>query len=204
MKIPILSIITLILILNGCYMGKPLSGKKTLYIENTFETTVNNTFGNKYSDKLKWNDYRAAFMSGLKSEGNYYNLEAVDNNSQHPDFTIVIKSFSVNESSHSETVSDEKSPYNGKSFDLSSLDASSSFVLYKGNKETLLGEWSTSANKDEKISNNRNFGDYIFGANKDNSEYRYKELKDDICIDLSEKCGKHVIAKITRKISKNQ
>ncbi len=203
MKIPILPTSILIILLNGCYIGKPLKENTNLYIEASFETSVNNTFGNKYSDKLKWNDYKNAFMSGLKSEGSYYNLEASDVKLQKVDFTLVIKSFSVSESSHSETVNDEKSPYNGKSFELSSLDASSTFVLYKGNKETLLGEWSTSANKDEKISNNRNFGDYVFGTNKDNSDYRYKELKDDICVDLSEKCGKHVIAKITRKISKH-
>lgn len=196
-------ILSFIILLTGCYIGKPLKEPKTLYIETNFETVVVNDFGNKYADKLKWEDYRKSFIKGLENEGNYYNLTASLSSPEKPDFTLVIRSFSVKESSHSETVSDEKSPYNGKSFELSDLDASSTFILYKGNKEKLLGEWSTSALKSEKISNNRNFGDYVFGNNKDNSEYRYKELKDDICSVISEKCGKHVIAKITRKISKN-
>lgn len=189
--------------LQGCYIGKPLKNKVNLCIDLSFETTINNTFGDKYLDKLKWNDYKTAFIDGLKNEGGYYNLEVVDNTSQNIDFSLVINSFSVSESSHSETVSDEKSPYNGKSFQLSDCSASSSFTLYKGNKEKVLGEWSTSADKSEKLTNNRNFGDYVFGANKDNSEYRYKGLDDNICVNLSEKCGKHVIAKLTRKISKN-
>jgi hypothetical protein len=203
MKRYFLLIILLTIILHGCYMGKPLKNKATMYIDLSFETNVNNTFSNKYLDKLKWNDYKTAFVNGLKSEGGYYNLEVFENTSKKADFTLVIKSFDLSESSHSETVSDEKSPYNGKSFQLSDCEASSSFTLYAGNKEKQLGEWSTSANKSEKLTNNRNVGDYVFGTNKDNSEYRYKSLDDNICVDLSEKCGKHVIAKLTKKISKN-
>jgi len=164
---------------------------------------VNNIFSNKYLDKLKWNDYKTAFINGIKNEGNYYNIDFVENTSPKIDFTLVFKSFDLNESSHSESVNDEKSQYNGKSFELSDCNTSTSFTLYKGNKEKVLGEWSTSADKSEKLTNNRNFGDYVFGANKDNSEYRYKGLDDNIFIDLSEKCGRHVIAKLTRKISKN-
>jgi hypothetical protein len=203
MKKYFLPLLILTIILHGCYMGKPLKNKTSMYIDLSFETNVNNTFSDKYLNKLKWNDYKTAFVSGLKSEGEYYNLEVIENTSQKADFTLVIKSFDISESSHSETVSDEKSPYNGKSFDLSECEASSAFTLFKGNKEKELGEWNTSANKSEKLTNNRNVGDYVLGTNKDNSEYRYKGLDDNICIDLSEKCGRHVIAKLTRKLSKN-
>ena len=192
------------LILPSCYIGKPLKNKATVYVDLQFETIVNNSlFDNKYSDKTKWKDYKDSFVQGLTSEGEYYNLQITDNLKQTIDFYLVIKNFGVSESSSSETVSDEKSPYNGKTFQLSECSASSTFILYKGNKEKLLGEWSASADKAEKLSNNRNFGDYVFGSNKDNSEYRYKGLDDNICVDLSEKCGKHVIVKLTRKISKN-
>lgn len=201
-QIFILSIF-IIIVLPSCYMGKPLKNKTNVYIDLSFETTVyNSLIENKYSDKTKWKDYKDSFIKGLTSEGEYYNLQVADNTNQKIDFYLEIKSFSVSESNSSETVSDEKSPYNGKTFQLSNCSASSTFVLYQGNKEKLLDEWSTSADKSEKISNNRNFGDYVFGTNKDNSEYRYKGLDDNICVELSEKCGKHVIAKLTRKISK--
>lgn len=203
MKLSFLTIFLFSIFLYGCFMGKPLKEKKNLYIELDFETIVNSSSDSKYANNLKWNEYKNAFIKGLENEGHYYNLETTFEKPASIDFTLVIKSFAVKESIHSETVSDEKSAYNGKTFELSSLDATSVFFLYKGDKKELLGEWSTYANKDEKITNNRNFGDFVFGSNKDNSQYRYKELKDDICIDLSEKCGKHVIAKITRKLSKN-
>lgn len=202
-RILIISILS-IFFLSGCYIGKPLKNKATLYVDLSFETNVNNSlFDNKYTDKTKWKDYKDAFIQGLVNEGEYYNLLVTDKNLQNPDFTLVIKSFSVSESTSSETVNDEKSQYNGQTFQLSECSTSSTFILYKGNKEKLLGEWSASADKAEKITNNRNFGDYVFGSNKDNSQYRYKGLDDNICVDLSEKCGKHTIVKLTRKISKN-
>ena len=196
--IPLISIF-----IQGCYIGKPLKENKTIFIETSFETNVNNSFDNKYSDKGKADIYKKEFLKGLKNEGKLYNLDVYDDKLSKADYVLTIKYLSIKESSHAEVVNDEKSPHNGKSFLLSDIDVSSTFILYKGNKEKHLGEWSSSASKEEKITNNRNLGDYMFGFNKDNSEYRFKGLKDDICEDLSEKCGKHIIVKITRKISKN-
>ncbi|MBI5540944.1 MAG: hypothetical protein HY951_12845 [Bacteroidia bacterium] len=204
MKIISISTLFIILCLYGCYIGKPLKTKSIMYINFTSDTKVNTFFDGKYAKETNWKEYKNAFIQGLKSESGYYNLEITENEKQSADFILDISSFYVRESTNSETVNDAASPYNGKTFQLSSCEAGSTFKLYTGKREKMLGEWSSSALKDEKISNNRNFGDYVFGANKDNSEYRYKELDDNICTTLSEKCGKHVIAKLTRKIAKNQ
>jgi hypothetical protein len=56
--------------------------------------------------------------------------------------------------------------------------------------------------KEEKLSNNRNFGDYLFGTNKDNTEYRYKGLDSEICMDLAKRCGKRTASRITKKVSR--
>ncbi|PIP55314.1 MAG: hypothetical protein COX07_00570 [Bacteroidetes bacterium CG23_combo_of_CG06-09_8_20_14_all_32_9] len=190
--------------LSGCYIGKPLKVKSTMYVFFASETGVLTCINGKYAKETKWNEYKNAFIDGLKKESSYYNLVITEDEKQSADFTLVISSFNVSESLSSETVNDVASPYNGKTFQLSSCNADATFKLYKGNQEKLLGQWSANAYKDEKISNNRNFGDFVFGTNKDNSEYRYKELDDNICTTLSEKCGNHVIAKLTRKISKNK
>ncbi len=204
MKKLFFSISFLLLCLYGCYVGKPLKTKSTIYITFNTETKVYSSFDGKYAKETNWSEYKNAFINGLKSESGFYNLEVIEDEKVRTDFTLEITKFYVSETSHSETVNDAASPYNGKSFQLSGCEANTTFVLYAGKKEKMLGEWFTSATKDEKITNNRNFGDYVLGSNKDNSQYRYKELDDNICTTLSEKCGKHVIAKLTRKIAKNQ
>ncbi len=190
------------MLLSGCYIGKPLKEQATMLIKFDTETKVKTCFDGKYANETKWQEYKNAFINGLKSESSIYNLAITENDKQNADFILIISNFSVSESSSTETVNDEKSKYNGKTFQLSSCNSDATFKLFNGNKSKLLGEWSANASKDEKISNNRNFGDFVFGTNKDNSEYRYKGLDDNICTILSEKCGKHVIAKLTRKINK--
>lgn len=199
-----ISLLILIACLYGCYIGKPLKTKSTMYVNFISEANVYASMDAKYAKETSWKEYKNAFIDGLKTESGYYNLEIIDNDKQNPDFTLDITKFYISESSSTETVNDAVSQYNGKSFQISGCSANSSFTLYSGKHDKMLGEWSSSSSKDEKISNNRNFGDYVFGSNKDNSQYRYKELDDNICTILSEKCGKHVIAKLTRKIAKNQ
>ncbi len=196
-----ITIITFALFTN-CYIGRPLKESSTMIVKFSTETKVNACINSKYINETKWNEYKQAFIKGLKSESVIYNLTIVEDEKQSANFVLIISDFTIKESSGSETVNDEKSKYNGKTFQLSSCNADATFKLYKGNQDKLLGEWSTNAYKDEKISNNKNFGDYVFGTNKDNSEYRYKELDDNIFTILSEKCGKHVIAKLTRKLNK--
>lgn len=197
-------IIAVLIFLSGCYIGKPLKEPAIMLVEFKTETKVYVCIDGKYASETKWNEYKQAFIDGLKSESLYYNLTITENEKQSANYILVISSFTVSENSSTETVNDNNSPYNGKSFQLSNCSVEASFKLYKSNKEKLLGEWSVSTNKEEKISNNRNFGDYVFGTNKDNSNYHYKELDDNICSNLSEKCGKHVITKLTRKINKNK
>jgi len=196
------AIIILLLFLNSCYIGKPLKEPATMLVKFATETKVNACINCKYISETKWNDYKQAFINGIKSESSFYNLTIVEDEKQSADFVLTISSFTVSESSSSETVNDVNSKFNGQTFQLSNCSADATFKLYNGNHSKLLGEWSSNAFKDEKISNNRNFGDFVFGTNKDNSEYRYKGLDDNIFTVLSEKCGKHVIAKLTRKINK--
>jgi len=193
----------LLLTLSSCYITKPLKESKALYFDNKFETKIYNHFGSKYINENDSNNYSNAFINGINSESQYYNILITNNKNDNYDFVLKITKLEPSESTSSETINDEKSQYNGKSFEKSNCSVNAKYILYNKEQNIIVSEGEIYVNKEEKISNNRNFGDYVFGTNKDNSEYRYKELSDGIISELCEKCGKHLVVKITKKIRKN-
>ena len=190
----------IIFVAQSCYISKPLSEPKTIKIVANF-TIEKNDYGNsKYINNYSTDDYKAKYLAELKKELDYYNLHETDK--QNPDFTLVIDKLIISENISNETVNDEKSEYNGQTFEVSNCEITANFSLYSGNIEKEITSTFASSTKDEKITNNRNLGDYILGSNKDNSTYRFKGLSDDIFVTLSGKTGRRTVAKLTKKIHK--
>lgn len=187
---------------SGCFIIKPLKETADILIINNPEIIINSYHDSKYISQENSNSYNQALLQGLNEDGRTYNINFVTDTVIKCNYSIVFDRVALNETSFTETVDDAKSPYHGKSFVLSRCEISAEYSFYSGNRKELIGKLKTYADKSEKLSNNRNAGDYIFGANKDNTEYRYKELDDNIAEKLCEKCGKHIAQKLTRKISK--
>ncbi len=191
--------------LNSCYWGKTLNTNQKIKISADFSPLINNNESSVYVNNNTSEEYRAACVNKLKSELQTYNATIVENDMQTADFTIIIERMSLKETSKSETVNDQSSPYNGKTYYLVSCNVDVEFKLYKGDSKTgkFIGKYYINTEKEEKITNNRSLGDYMFGQNKDNSEYRQKLLPDDIFLRLCRKAGSRISGKTTNKISKN-
>lgn len=189
-----------ICLLSGCYISRNVETPLTLKIDTGFEVNIDKPTDPKYLKDNETDKYKQLFIEGIKNELVNYNVTVVDKEAEKYDLLLKIKEFRVRESVNTSTVDDATSPYHGQSYALHSCDASVDFVLYRNGSETDKG-WA-SVDKEEKLTNNRNVGDYILGANKDGSEYRHKQLSDDIFEDLSQRAGRRTAARITKKLTK--
>ena len=196
--------ILLIVFISGCYWGKNLEKNQKIKIIDNFTPDIDNSISSVYINNYNADDYQACCIDELRSNLENNNVTLINNNNSQIDFTIVIDKLLLQEKTKTETVNDESSPYNGQSYELIVCDVDIKFKLYKGDVKDncLIDTYSINVNKEEKVTNNRNLGNYMFGTNKDNSEYRQKLLSDDIFKTLSEKAGRRTSAKVTKKISK--
>jgi len=191
-------IFSIILVLQSCYLSKKVEGPCTMRIEFRDTPLIIRPDYPKYIDYATNSQYKEAFSQGLTEELTSMNVVLTEDS--HSEFVLLISSLTIKETVSMSTVEDASSNYNGQSYSLHRCDADAEFSLHRHGKKISSG-WA-SVSKEEKLNNNRNFGDYLFGSNKDNSEYRYKGLDSGICMDLSKRCGRRTAARITKKISK--
>lgn len=196
----LLFLIAIVFATQSCYISRPLKVSKTIKIISDITPEVDKTEDAKYITNYNYNDYKDAYVNELKNTLINYNLNETDK--ENCDFTLVITKLNISETISTETIDDSESDYNGQTYDISNCSVSAYFTLYKGNRLKEITKNHAYSTKDEKITNNRNLGDYIFGDNKDNKTYRYKGLPDDILLTLSQKAGRRTVGKITKKINK--
>lgn len=194
-------VVLIFMLLQSCYLGKSIDKPVTVYIDDSgLRTQLNqNSAEARYLNYTTQETYQAEFIKALKNESSYQaNVTLVQ---QLPaDYVLKINYFEITESESKETVNDEKSPYNGQFYFLTGIDTKAVFdILKDGNK---LDSYTAYAQKAEKLTNNRDLGQLISGSNKDHTEYRQKMLQDDICVDLSQKCGKRTWNLFTQKLAK--
>jgi hypothetical protein len=117
---------------------------------------------------------------------------------------LELVNFNITEKSNTQTINDSKSPYNGQSVVLNSVDCSVTYkITNTKHPERKLMNCSNSKMRSEKLKNNRDVGDLIFGTNKDHTQYRTKLLRDEICLDLAKDVGRRIWVPITRRIARN-
>ncbi len=196
--------ILIIVFISGCYWGRNLEKNQKIKIIDNFTPDIDNSISSVYINNYNADNYQTFCIDELRSNLEINNVTLINNNTSQIDFTVVIDKLLLQEKTKTETVNDESSLYNGQSYDLIVCDVDIKFKLYKGDVKDnyLIDTYSINVNKEEKVTNNRNLGDYMFGTNKDNAEYRQKLLSDDIFKTLSEKAGRRTSAKVTTKISK--
>ena len=194
-----LFIFTLI-ILTSCYISRKVETPSSLKIDKNFSVVFDKPLEPKYLLSEDESKFKSLFIEGLKNELINYNVTVIENDVDKSDFVLKITSFRLRETVSTSTVDDPASEYNSQQYSLHSCDAGVDFVLLKEGVETEKG-WA-GVNKDEKLTNNRNVGDYVLGTNKDGSEYRHKQLSEDIFDDLSQRAGRRTAARITKKLTK--
>lgn len=193
------------LMLNSCYLGKQLDENVHVSIEDNFTVSKVNNQGDTYIDNYSETDYQKYMIENLISSLEVCNVTVVDENSEAIDFVISVTRLNLDESTRTETVDDVNSEYNGRTYELATCEADADFSLYsnQSGSRSLIGSYSVFAEKEEKVKNSRTALDYMFGSNKDNTEYRHKLLSDDVFKVLSEKCGNRISAKATKKMAKS-
>lgn len=199
--------IIVITLLSSCTIfKKEISRPVTVYVDQTTPLPHNNSNGIavKYIGNVSDQAIGEGFMKNFLQEGaNTKNVTLVqDENSA--EFTLKLVSFDITENSKSETINDSKSPNNGQQVVLNSVDCSVSYkLILNKNKNKNLMTCSNIKSRSEKLKNNRDAGDLLFGTNKDRSQYRTKLMSDDICLNLAEDVGRRIWVPITRRIAKN-
>ncbi|MBN2681448.1 MAG: hypothetical protein JXR58_02995 [Bacteroidales bacterium] len=196
--------LSILLVFASCHQNKMLEKATSIYIDDSsLNIELNRDVNNKYIDNSGKDEYLNSFISALKDELNSCNLIITDN-PEKAEFSIRLNSLLLKEYSSTNTVNDAASEYNGMTYVLSNCDVSSGFTIFKGTVAAgnKIDEMSQFANKEEKLTNNRNVGDYIFSTNKDNSTYRQKELNEKVFINLVEKCGRRTTAAISKRLYK--
>lgn len=186
-------------ILGGCYTSKKLDRQVKATLKMDFAIQLQPGPSAKYIDKHTEEEYRQAFREGLKKELAYSNVQLVDEN---PEFEIYVTSFVISETVKNQTVTDSSSQYYGKTFELTKCDLTSSGRVRRPLTDEDLGDWSAQKDKEEKITNNRSFGQVITGTNKDGSVTRVKAFDDDTFITLAEQCGRRSAVRVVKLISR--
>ena len=181
----------------SCYISKSLERDVNVSLDESFNIAVNNSGSSSFSSRYSAEEYKSAFIEGMKAEFATGHIIVVDNS---PEFSISVSEVSMAESTKSHTVSDVDSDDNGKVFELTSikLKAKGKVIQSEGTEKG----WWADKSKDEKVTNNRSGGQIITGENKDKNTYREKELDDDEALDLARKCGRRSGARIINDIVK--
>ena len=167
----------------------------------TFSSTGITT---KYIGSVTQEEIAISFLKNFNNEGSNTKNITLVKTEDNADFMVQLISLEISESSKTEKINDSKSPNNGQEVVLNTVQCSATFKLIKNSdKKRNLSTCNNIKSKTEKLKNNRDLGDLVFGTNKDRSEYSTKLLSDLICINLAEDVGRRVWVPITRRIAKN-
>jgi hypothetical protein len=197
-----IALIACALFISSCYLGRNIDKPVSVYLDlSAMNAQLNVTsIDQRYINYRTMDDYKTEFINGLKNETTFQKNITILDQAASADYTLRVTYFEVAESETKEMVNDEKSPYNGQSYMLTAINTKASFdVLQNGSK---LGSYSAYADKSEKLKNNQSLGQMIAGTNKDNTVYREKLLQEDVCVDLSNKCGRRTWNLFTQKLAK--
>lgn len=192
--------------LNTCTIFKKSITKPVVLAmpDKSIDVTINSSaFNTKYSNNLSKEELEQQFLENFEREAEITTNVTLTNDEKGSDFIIKIKSLTINETSKTETVSDEKSPYNGQEIVLNTIECSAEVEIINAKDKTkTLKNCYNSKIRSEELKNNRDLVDLVVGTNKDHTSYRTKLLSDDICIKLAGDVGQRIWVPITRRLAK--
>lgn len=158
------------------------------YLKNTNSEKLREIFIEEFRNRLK--DYNIVLLID-KSE--IYSLKVLNS------FTIRIQDLKYYEEFEIKEIKDNEQSQQVNTYYVTSCNLSLDFYIGKEPFSFVsLKKHNVFAGKDEKLSTDRTFWQIIFGTNKDNSVYTYKELDTDVFEDLTRKVAKKTAAKVSR------
>jgi hypothetical protein len=197
--------LAIITFLSSCSVGRYLDQPAYLYVEGVSSVSI----GGESQKYINWHNqemYSVKFNSELDSQLATYNIMITNNASVSYDriFSVRFTDISLHETYTIETLYPDSLSNIAETYYLSDCSVSADFDVYSGieNNGSHIKSGSVSSFKEEELSNKRTFWQILFGTNKDNSEYHYKELSEDVFDELCEKTARKAAAKISRIISR--
>ena len=106
-------------VFQSCYISKSLDRGVNVSLDKSFNVAISTSGNSTFSSNYSAEEYKAAFIEGMKAEFTTGHIIVVDNS---PEFSISISEVSMTESTKSHTVSDTDSDDNGKVFELTSIE----------------------------------------------------------------------------------
>lgn len=209
-QIIILSAI-LVVLLGSCSVGKRLDTTTYLLIDESNYMASFDAKSRKYLDVNSKIAYRDEFTQELENSLSSYNIKVVNSKNTNVSSSLVyslkLKQFEFLEDFVTESVYMDSLSTNPEYFDVVSCSVESNCELFKigsVGRENLMKSYQKSVSKSEKLTNSRTFWQIVFGTNKDNSQYTYKELSSDVFVDLCRKSARRTAASISRTLYKKQ
>jgi hypothetical protein len=190
--------VVFLVLFQSCYISKSLERDVNVSLDKSFNVAISTSGNSTFSSNYSAEEYKAAFIEGMKAEFATGHIIIVDNS---PEFSISISEVSMTESTKSHTVSDTDSDDNGKVFELTSINLNAKGIVVQSEGSDSRN-WSADKGNEEKVTNSRSGGQIITGANKDKKTYREKELNAYEALDLARKCGRRSGVRIINDIVK--
>jgi hypothetical protein len=194
----LIAILLIALNFTSCYVSKPLEDEVHVRISANFPITITNTGNSTFSANLNETQYYQEFVKGLEAEFGTSNIIIDETKAL---YEIRFTSYTVTESTKTETVNDTTSNDHGRVFELTTLKMrATGTIVDVRTKDTFT--WSAAKEKSESATSLRSGGQVVTGQNKDKKEYREKAFDDNQTSDLTTKCGRRSGVSIVKKISK--
>ncbi|PLX09703.1 MAG: hypothetical protein C0596_01395 [Marinilabiliales bacterium] len=198
-------------LLASCGIGKSLEKPAYIKIQSSVFQTYFDTEINKYLNQNLENEYLSALETELESSLKTYNIYIINAGTEPSGdekiYVLDMKNMTFTETYEAQSVYMDSMATSPEYFEVVTCDIDISGDLYKFNsrgEQVKIKTISLNVDKGEKLSNSRTFWQIIFGNNKDNSEYTYKELDENVFYSLSEKAARHMAAKTSRTLYKDQ
>ncbi len=201
----------------SCSIGRILDEKQYVIIEDYNGEYMFSGNSDKYYEEFLMDEYMESCKSALISQLESYNIEVVnsisDLKTHDPSagkfdyYTIRLTTVENNENYETQVVTTDSINNLQETYYVTECDVDINFEVTASNSSVSdmnLRSSYVTANKKEKFGNNRTFWQVIFGTNKDNSEFNYRELDEDVYKDLYTKAGRRIAGKTSKLIYKNQ
>jgi hypothetical protein len=156
----------------------------------------------KYTGNVNHEAVLAAFWKGFIEEAANTSNVTVVHNVDTCQIHVKLQQLIFTETASPKTMTNPSDPNSSKTFTLYEVQAEV-VINYDDNKKGIqLSEIKARKHKAEKLTNRRSFFDVITGANKDQSNYRIKELNNDICVQYAERLGHRIWVPMARRLKR--
>lgn len=194
------ALVVVALILSSCYISKSLERDVPVRIDMNIPVSLFNNGNSTFLSAFLETDYQQKFVDGMKAE---FAVSRVIVDNVNPEFEVKVASFTITESTSTETVKDTTSEDNGKTFELSKLDLSASGTVTRL-KDNVAYSWTASKDQEEKVKSNRTVIQLATGQNKETNQYREKEFSaseaGDLAVDGGRRSGNSIVKEILRSL----